>query len=89
KRIGPTLEGWDRSYSVSQILAIHNSPWYIEESHRFYVSLCDASDGKVFPGADMLGDWYKRNARIYGALRRSIRKGDRVLVLYGSGHAKI
>ena len=87
--LGRKFEEWDQRYSVGQILAIHNSPAFVAKSHQFYVSLSDLTDGKVFPGADMLGDWYKRNARIYGNLRRSINPGDRVLVIYGSGHAKI
>ena len=87
--IGKKFEDWDNRFSVGQMLAIHNSSGYIRESHRFYVSLCDATDGKLSPGADVLGDWYKRNARIYGNLRRTIQQGDRVLVIYGSGHSKI
>jgi len=87
--VGKKFEDWDNRFSVGQMLAIHNSKTYIRESHRFYVSLCDATDGNLSPGADILGDWYKRNARIYGNLRRTIQKGDRVLVIYGSGHSKI
>lgn len=87
--VGKKFEDWDKRFSVGQMLAIHNSTTYIRESHRFYVSLCDATDGKLSPGADILGDWYKRNARIYGNLRRNIQKDDRVLVIYGSGHSKI
>jgi Family of unknown function (DUF5694) len=82
--IGRKFEAWDQEFTVSQLLAIHNNPTYFAQSHRFYVSLSD-----VPPGADILGDWYKRNVRIYGNLRRSIQPGDRVLVIYGSGHAKI
>jgi hypothetical protein len=82
--IGKKFEEWDRQFTVGQLLAIHNSPAYLTQSHRFYVSLAD-----VPPGADILGDWYKRNARIYGNLRRSIQPGDRVLVIYGSAHAPI
>lgn len=87
--IGAKFEAWDKQFSVGQMLAIHNSAPYIRESYRFYVSLSDVTDGKEFPGADICGDWYKRNARIYGNLRRSIKKGDRVLVIYGSGHSKL
>jgi hypothetical protein len=87
--IGKRLQDWDNDFAVSQLFAIHNSLAYITQSHQFYLSLCDATDGTQFPGADIVGDWYKRNARIYGNLRRCIQPGDRVLVLYGSGHAKI
>jgi len=89
QQIGAKFENWDSRFSVSALLAIHNNPTFIKQSHQFYVSLCDTTDGTDYPGADILGDWYKRNARIYGNLRKGIVKGDRVLVIYGSGHAKI
>lgn len=87
--IGAKFQDWDARFSVGQMLAIHNSPAYIRDSQRFYVGLCSAGRAGDFPGADILGDWYKRNARIYGNLRNSIKPGDRVLVIYGSGHLKI
>ena len=87
--ISKRFEDWDREFSVSQLMAIHNNRSYITQSHQFYLSLCEISDGTQFPGADIVGDWYKRNARIYANLRRTIQSGDRVVVLYGSGHAKI
>lgn len=89
QQIGAKFEDWDSRFSVGALLAIHNNPTFIKQSHQFYVSLCDTTDGTDYPGADILGDWYKRNARIYGNLRKGIAKGDRVLVIYGSGHAKI
>lgn len=89
QQIGAKFEDWDSKYSVGALLAIHNNPGFIKQSHQFYVSLCDVTDGSEHPGADVLGDWYKRNARIYGNLRKGIVKGDRILIIYGSGHAKI
>jgi hypothetical protein len=89
QQIGRKFQAWDARYSVGQMLAIHNSQPYIKESQRFYVSLCSDAKSSEFPGADILGDWYKRNARIYGNLRNAIQPGDRVLVIYGSGHLKI
>ncbi len=87
--LGKKFQEWDARFSVGQMLAIHNSPPYIKESQRFYASLCSAANATEYPGADILGDWYKRNARIYGNLRKAIQPGDRVLVIYGSGHLKI
>ncbi len=40
-------------------------------------------------GADLLSKWYERNIRIFANLQRITRPGDRVLVLFGSGHAPI
>ena len=89
QNVGKKFQEWDARFSVGQMLAIHNSQPYIKESQRLYVSLCSAANATEYPGADILGDWYKRNARIYGNLRNAIQPGDRVLVIYGSGHLKI
>lgn len=43
-------------------------------------------DGRDYAGADMTGNWYHRNVRIYANILRSCEPGDRLLVLYGGGH---
>lgn len=42
--------------------------------------------GRDYAGADMTGNWYHRNVRIYANILRVCKPGDRLLVLYGSGH---
>jgi hypothetical protein len=38
-------------------------------------------------GADLVGEWYKRNLRIYANLWRAVREADdRVMLLVGQGH---
>jgi hypothetical protein len=40
-------------------------------------------------GAELTGEWYKRNLRIYGNLLRALdQRGDRGLVLFGQGHIR-
>jgi hypothetical protein len=39
------------------------------------------------PGADLNGAWYLRNAKIFAKLTQIARPADRVLVVFGSGHA--
>ncbi|MGE0554702.1 MAG: DUF5694 domain-containing protein [Gemmatimonadales bacterium] len=36
-----------------------------------------------------MAKWYERNIRIFANLRRSTEPGDRVLVIFGAGHAPI
>jgi len=38
-------------------------------------------------GADMVADWWQRNMRIAANLDRMIEDDDRVIVVYGAGHA--
>ena len=38
-------------------------------------------------GADLVGEWYKRNLRIYANIWRAVDEGDqRIVVLIGQGH---
>jgi hypothetical protein len=85
-KIGPIMEELDRKYSVGQLLAIHNNPEYIRQSQSFYIEMTKITANGKFPGADMVGDWYKRNLRIFSNIRRQTEPGDRVLVIFGSGH---
>lgn len=39
------------------------------------------------PGADLNALWYLRNAKIFAKLATVARPGDRILVVYGAGHA--
>jgi len=38
-------------------------------------------------GADMVAEWHRRNLRMFAKLSRLTGPGERILVLYGQGHA--
>ncbi len=44
-------------------------------------------DEKEQPGADLNAAWYLRNAKIFAKLTQIAQPGDRVLVVFGAGHA--
>ena len=44
-------------------------------------------DQKEQPGADLNAAWYLRNAKIFAKLTQIAQPGDRVLVVFGAGHA--
>lgn len=46
-------------------------------------------EGDEYAGADMVGNWYHRNARIYANLLRIAEPGDRLAVIYGAGHIPV
>ncbi|WP_460525637.1 DUF5694 domain-containing protein [Flindersiella endophytica] len=46
-------------------------------------------DGDNYAGADVVGNWYHRNLRIYANLLRSAQPGDRLLVFYGAAHIPV
>lgn len=86
QKMGSLMSEWDKKYSVGQILAIHNHPDFIRTGQSFYTMFLPVAKHPDYPGADMLSGWYRRNLVIYENIRRRIQPGDRVLVIYGSGH---
>lgn len=46
--------------------------------------------GNEYPGAEAVSEWYGSNLHIFANLMRLIKSPeDRVLVIYGQGHAKL
>ncbi|MEQ1824139.1 MAG: DUF5694 domain-containing protein [Fimbriimonadaceae bacterium] len=84
--LGKTMSDWDQQFSVGELLAIQNCPRYLVESQAFYTAFLGVDGEHLHPAADMLSKWYRRNLIIYENIRRVAQPGDRVLVIYGSGH---
>lgn len=55
--------------------------------HQSYFTLASFGDDDANPGAAWVGGWYARNLRIFNNIRELAKPGERVLVLYGAGHA--
>ena len=78
------------SHTVAEVLLRFNDPKMIKESHTIYVGMLQIGKGKDYPGAELVSDWYERNLRIFSNLTRMTNPtGDRVLVIFGAGHAPI
>lgn len=87
-RIGDASQRIDARYTVGEILGIMNQERAVQWSHSMYVEMIPVHDGKAFPGVNLVSEWYRRNLQIWANIRRVTEPGDRVLVLYGAGHAK-
>ena len=74
--------------SIAQLLAQKNDPAQIRAEHdEFYDALLALGDAKAQPGAELNAAWYQRNAKIFAKLTQIARPGDRVIVVFGAGHA--
>lgn len=74
--------------TIGRTLHWINQPGLIERWHReFYYGLLQLADGEEQPGALLNARYYERNARIFARLTRVAEAGDRVLIVYGSGHS--
>lgn len=72
--------------TIPSALATINAPDVIEQDQRFYYEALTFGDADQQPGAELNAYWYMRNAKIFAKLQQVAKPGDRVLVIYGSGH---
>ncbi|QOC21979.1 hypothetical protein IC757_13225 [Wenzhouxiangella sp. AB-CW3] len=76
--------------SVGRWLLNVNREESLAQGHRRYFNYAMLGDEEQQPGANWLGHWYARNMRIFANLvRLADDPGDRILVIYGSGHAHL
>lgn len=64
-----------------------NDPAAIARSHQFYRAMLQFGEGNEQPGAKLLTAWYERNFLICARLAQEVKPGDRVVVMFGAGHA--
>lgn len=72
--------------SVREALHVMNEPAAMHDLNAFYPLMATVGAGDNWVGADVVADWHKRNIRIFGNIARHTKPGDRVLVIFGSGH---
>jgi hypothetical protein len=74
--------------TMAGFLAYLNSPAQLGEKNSEYFDFAMLGDDEKAPGANWVGAWHTRNLRIFAKLVRvADRPNDRVLVIYGAGHA--
>jgi hypothetical protein len=86
-RVQAEHDSLQRGATVREILRFENAPARLAWSHGFYLDLARLGSGDSLVGADLLAAWYERNVRIFVNLLRLAEPGDRILVLFGAGHA--
>lgn len=76
------------SLTIGQWLRQLNRPEVLAANHRNYFDIAEIGDAQQQPGANWVGSWYARNLRIFdNIVHLTSRPKDRVLVIYGQGHA--
>jgi hypothetical protein len=84
------LDGLNRVLKTGTIgagLRYLNDPARIAQGNEFYRALLQFGDGAEQPGAALLDAWQARNNAICARLVQKAKKDDRIVVVYGSGHA--
>lgn len=90
KRIGKAINLQDQATldngTVRDMLLRLNSPAWMEANARAYYRIGQLGTAEDAIGANWVTLWFGRNLRIFNAIARATRPGDRVLVIYGAGH---
>jgi hypothetical protein len=81
------IERKQNSLTVSQSLAFINTPDAIKEAHEPYMRMLAIADGVNQPAARMDAVWYERNLHIWSNVLQIAKPGDRIILLFGQGHA--
>lgn len=58
-----------------------------EALESFYWDVITFGDGETQPGAELAGYWFMRNTKIFNKITQVTEPGDRVVVIFGAGHA--
>ena len=92
QRIKARGAGWmaefaekQKRLSIPAMLARANDPEFQGGIDNYYEML-NIGDSRDQPGAELNAYWYMRNAKIFAKLMTVAKPGDRILVVYGSGH---
>lgn len=85
------LEVRQRERTIGQLLAEINAPDHPmvgpAGQEAIYYAMIGFGSGDNQAGAELNARWYARNAQIFARLVQVARPGDRIVVVYGSGHA--
>ena len=85
-QINPAIQ----QLSLRQMFIEANSPENLVLSHQPYLLEARVGADTAYPGWDDVAGWYARNLRIFVNVSRVITApDDRVLVLFGAGHAPL
>lgn len=74
------------THSIASVLADLNRPEKDEHAQAWHYRVLAYGDTDKQPGADLNAMWYLRNAKIFAKMMTVAKPGDRLLVVYGSGH---
>jgi len=75
------------SHTVLEALLYMNADDKVARALGLHQRMAHLGENGDWAGADLLADWYRRNARIFTNVTRLVESpGERVLVIFGAGH---
>jgi hypothetical protein len=73
--------------TIGKVLRGMNDPDQIRQGNEPYSMMLKLGSGADQPGADLLAAWYRRNMHICAQMVQLANHGDRIVVMFGAGHA--
>jgi hypothetical protein len=75
------------SHSILETLLYMNGDDKVAADVGFYYRQVHFGEPWNWAGADLVGDWFRRNIRIYSNIMGLVDSpNERILVIYGAGH---
>lgn len=75
--------------TIPEILRYKNSPENLQRQRNYYAKFAAVGNDTTWPGVDLVSKWHRRNIKIFADLSRKVEPGDRVIVIFGTGHAPL
>lgn len=86
KRLLARMDSLRENATVAGIFRWYNAPETERFLHEPYMKMTEVGVDAGHVGVKPVANYYRRNLRIFANLTRIVEAGDRVLVVYGSGH---
>jgi hypothetical protein len=86
------LNTYFKNHSIKEnLLLLNSNAEQKDQNHHMYNNVFPrVGAGDNYIGADLVGEWYKRNIRIYSNILKHVSADDRrILVIFGNGHIPI
>ncbi len=78
-----------RRQTISEFLLAENDEAVLRKALAFYIDMLGLGGAGEHGAAAMTASWYERNIRIFSNLAGLTEPGDRIFVLFGTGHVPI
>jgi len=75
------------NYTISEILSFRATDKYLNRLQEARMRMMEVGAGKNYIGIEPASSVYKRNMRIFANIMDVAEPGDRLLIVYGSGHS--
>ncbi|MDZ7690172.1 MAG: DUF5694 domain-containing protein [Balneolaceae bacterium] len=75
--------------TIREILRSNNQEEYLGRQRNYYAQTAAVGADTTWVGSNLVTEWHRRNIRIFGHLAKITNPDDRVIVIFGSGHAPL